>query len=80
MEEAAGGEKFGVEQGGTGGAADQVVRKKRQLNVEERAFADTADDRGHAVAGVDVAAWLRAAPLVEDHHGIPEGGRQRGQL
>jgi len=34
MEQAAGGEELGVEQGGAGGAADQVVRKQRQLYVE----------------------------------------------
>jgi len=29
LEEAAGGEEFGVEQGGAGGTADQVVREER---------------------------------------------------
>ena len=52
VEEAAGGEELGVEQGGTGGATDEVVGEQGQLDVEERAFADAADDGGHAVSGV----------------------------
>ena len=80
LEEAAGGEEFGVEEGGAGGAADEVVRKKRQLDVEQGTFADAADYGSHAVASVDVAAGLRAIFFVEDDDGIFQGGGERGQL
>src|ERR1700704_1849700 len=58
VQEAAGGEELGVEQGGAGGAADEVVGEQGQLDVKERTFADAADDGGHAAAGVDVAAGV----------------------
>ena len=80
MEKAAGGEEFGVEKGGTGGAADEVVRKQREFDVEEGTFADTADYGGHTVSGVNVAAGLRAILLIEDDNRTPHGGRQRCQL
>jgi hypothetical protein len=73
LDEAAGGEEFGVEQRSTGGTANQIVREQRQLHVEQRTLADTADDRGHAVAGVDVAARLRAIFFIEHHHGMTHG-------
>ena len=78
-EEAASGEEFGVEQGGTGGAADEVVGEQSELDVEQRAFADAADDGGHAVSGVNVAAGLRAVLAIDDHHRMTDGGRQRGE-
>ena len=78
LEEAAGGEELGVEQGGAGGAADEVMREQREFDVEERAFADAADDGGHTIARFDVAAGLRAIFLGEDHDGIPQRGRKRG--
>ena len=48
MEEAADGEEFGIEDGGTGCATDEIVREKSELDVEERTFADAADTSGHA--------------------------------
>ena len=51
-----------------------------KLDVEERAFADAANDGGHAVSGVNVTAWLRAIVAVQDDHGIAYGGRQRGEF
>src|ERR1700687_2280055 len=70
IQEAAGGEELGVEQGGAGSAADQVVREQCQLYVEERAFADAADHGGHAVAGIYIAARLRAIFFVENDYRI----------
>jgi len=79
-EEAAGGEELGVEQGGAGGATDEVVGEQGQLDVEEGAFADAADDGGHAVAGVNVATRLGAIFVVEDEDRMAHGGGERGQL
>ena len=76
MEEAADGEEFGIEDGGTGGSADEIVREKRQLDVEERTFADAANDGGHAVTGAGVVARLRAIFLVHDDDRIADGGRE----
>jgi len=58
LEEAAGGQEFGVKEGGAGGATDQVVGEEGEFYVEQGAFADTAYHCGHAVAGVGVAAGL----------------------
>src|SRR5712691_4523568 len=58
-QEAAGGEKLGVEKGCASGAADEVVREEREFDVEQGTPADAADDHGHAVAEVDVVARLR---------------------
>ncbi len=80
IQEAAGGEEFGVEKGGTGGAADEVVGEESEFDIEERAFADAADYGGHAVAGVDVAARLRAVVAVDHVNGMTKGGRQRGEF
>ena len=80
MEEAAGGEEFGVEQGGAGGAADEIVREQGQFYIEQGTFADAADYGGHAVAGIDVAARLRAIFFVEHDNGITQSGGQSGQL
>src|SRR5712692_11346473 len=79
LQEAAGGEELGVEKGGAGGTAHEVVREEREFYVEQGTHADAADDRGHAVAGVDVAAGLRAIFLVENDDGMAHGGRERGQ-
>src|SRR2546427_10113 len=38
MQKAADGEEFGVEDGGTGGTADEIVRQKRELDVEARVY------------------------------------------
>src|SRR5713101_10021718 len=80
LEEAAGGKKLGVEKGCSSGAADEVVREEREFYVEQGTRADAADDCGHAVAGVDVAAGLRAIFLVENDDGMAHGGWERGQL
>jgi hypothetical protein len=80
VQEAAGGEELGVEQGGAGGAADEVVGEQGQLDVKERTFADAADDGGHAAAGVDVAAGLGAILFVKKDDGILDGGRERSEL
>src|ERR1700730_3049897 len=80
LEKTAGGQELGVEQSGAGGTADEVVGKQREFYVQQGAFADAADDRGHAVAGADVAARLRASFVVEDDDGIPDRGRKRGQF
>src|SRR6266850_2014182 len=80
IEEAAGGEELGVEEGGAGGAADEVVGEQGQLDVEKGTFADAADDGGHAVSGVEVAPGLRAVFFLEEDDGIPHGGGERGQL
>jgi len=74
-EEAADGQEFGIEKGGAGGSAQQIVREQRELDVEERAFADAAYGGGHAVAGVDVAARLRAIFFVENDNWIFQRGR-----
>src|SRR5437667_606211 len=80
IEEAAGGEEFGVKQGGASSAANQIVREQRELYIEQGAFADAADDGGHAVARVRVATRLGATLVVEDNDGIAQGGRQRSEL
>ena len=78
LEEAASGEEFSVEKSGTGSTADQIVREQRELYIEERAFADAADDGGHAVAGIGVAARLGAIFVVEDDDRIFQGGGEGG--
>src|SRR6266403_1055891 len=80
LEEAAGGQEFGVEEGGTGGAADQIVREQGEFDVEQGAFADAADNSGHAVARVEIAAGLGAIFFVQDDDGIFKGGREGGQF
>jgi len=80
IEEAAGGEEFGVEEGGPCGAADEVVGEKSELDVEKRAFADAAYYGGHAVAGVDVAARLGAVVAVENDDGTADGGGERSEI
>jgi hypothetical protein len=52
------------------------VGEQGELNVEERAFADAANDGGHTVSGVNVAARLGAVVAIEDHHGMTDGGRK----
>jgi hypothetical protein len=79
LEEAAGGEEFGVEKSGTSGATDEVVGEQREFHVEQRTFADAADDGGHAIAGVNVAARLRAILLFEDDDWVADGGGERGE-
>ena len=54
------GEDFGVEDGGSGGPADGVVREQGELPVEEGAGAQAADGGGHAVAAHEVEAGLGA--------------------
>ncbi len=78
MQQAAGGQEFGIEQGCAGGASHQIVREQRQLYVEQRAFANAADYGGHAGAGIYVAAWLRAILLFQHDNGIAQGRGQRG--
>src|ERR1700740_3091850 len=78
-EEAAGGEELGVEKRGAGGSAQQVVREQGEFDVEERTFADSANGGGHAVAGVDITAGLRAVFFVEDDDGIFDGGGKSGE-
>jgi len=52
--------EFGVEQGGAGGTGDQNCGEQGEFDVEQGAFADAADDGGHAVACVEIAAdWGR---------------------
>src|SRR5258708_7395162 len=80
LEESAGSEELGVEQGGACGAADKVVREQREFYIEQGTFADAADDGGHAVAGVNVAAGLGAILVVEDDNGVSQSGREGGQL
>ena len=64
FEEAAGGEEFGVHYGGAGGAANEVVGEQGEFYVEERAFADAADDGGHAVpAWTSRRGWGRFSSL-----------------
>jgi len=76
VEEAAGGEEFGVEEGSASGSADEIVREQGELYVEKRAFADAADDGGHAVSGVNVASRLRAVVVLKDKDGLTDGRRQ----
>src|SRR5437016_6690459 len=80
LEEAASGQQLGVEQGGARGAADEVVREQREFDVEQRAFADAADDGGHAVSGVNIATRLRPILFVEDDDGVSQSARKSGQL
>ena len=70
MEEASCRQEFGVEESGAGGSTNEIVREHGELDVEERAFPDAADYRGHAVSGVNIAAWLRAIVFIENDHGI----------
>ena len=56
------------------------MREQRELYVEQGAFADAADDGGHAVAHVGIATRLWATLVVEDDDGIAQGGRQRSEL
>ena len=79
IKEAAGGEQFGVQQRGTGGAAHQIVREQREFHVQDGALANAADDGGHAVAGVDVAPRLRTIFFVEHDDRIANGGGQRSE-
>jgi hypothetical protein len=76
FEQAAGGEEFGVEEGGASGAADEIVREQGEFYIEERALADAADDGGHAVSGVNVASRLRAVVVIKDKHGLTDSRRQ----
>jgi len=76
MEKAAGGEEFGVEEGGACGSADEIVREQGEFYVKKRAFADAADDDGHAVSGVNVASRLRAVVVLKDKDGLTDGRRQ----
>jgi hypothetical protein len=57
------GQQFGVEDGGSGGAANGVVREHGELPVEHAAGAQAADGHGHAVAAIAVEARLRAVGL-----------------
>jgi hypothetical protein len=79
-QEAAGGEEFGVEQGGAGGSAQQVVREQSQLDVEKRAFADAAYGGSHTVAGVDIAPRLRTIFFIENDNGVFQSRRKRGEF
>jgi len=79
-QEAAGGEEFGVEEGGTGGTADEVVGEQGELDVEEGAFADAADDGSHTLTGVDIAAGLGAIIALENENGLADGGGQGGHF
>src|SRR6266700_4540943 len=56
------------------------MRKQSKFDVEERAFANAADDGGHAIAGIDVATRLGAIFIVENDNGISQTSRKRGQL
>ena len=64
------GQQFRVEQRRPRGAAHQVMRKERQLHIQQRAFADAADDGGHAVASVCILAGLRPVFPVVQHDGM----------
>ena len=79
-EEAAGGEEFGVEQGGAGGSSEQVVREQGELHVEQWTFADAADDGGHPVAGIHVASWLRAIFFFKNNNRISYGRGKRSEF
>lgn len=72
MQEAAGGEEFGVEKSSACGATHEIVREQGEFDVEERAFADASDDGGHAVTGVNIAARLRAVFAIEYYDGMTD--------
>ena len=74
VEKTSGGQEFGIEQGGAGGAPDEVVREQGEFYIEQGTFADAADYGGHAVAGVGVAAGLGAIFFVEDEDRIFQRG------
>src|SRR5690242_18563394 len=80
MEEAAGSQKFGVQERGTGGAANEVVGEQGQFYVKQWAFADATDDGGHAAARVDVAARLRAVATVQDKDRVAQCRGERREL
>ena len=80
FEKTARGEQLRVEKSAAGGSTHEIVREQRELHVEERAFAHTADDGGHALAGMQVAARLRAIGFVEDHNRMAHGRRQGREL
>src|SRR6266567_1643603 len=56
------------------------MRKQSKFDVEERAFANAADDGGHAIADIDVATRLGAIFLVENENGVSQCGGERCQL
>src|SRR5208282_2592601 len=68
-------EELGVEQRGSGGAADGVVREHGELPVEDRAGAQASAGDGHAMAAVEIEARLGTvrALVVEDDLGRGEG-------
>jgi hypothetical protein len=70
------GEQFGVEDGGSGGSANGVVREHGELPVEHRAGAQAADGHGHAVAAIAVEARLRAIVLRRPLDGLIGSGGQ----
>ena len=57
------GQQLGVEDGGSGGAANGVVREHSELPIEQAAGAQAADGDGHAAAAIAVEAGLRAVGL-----------------
>jgi hypothetical protein len=75
-EQSAGGKKLGIEKGGAGSTADEVVRKQSEFYIEQRALADAAHYCGHAVSRVNVAARLRAVFFFQDDDGLLYGSRQ----
>src|SRR5260370_21164937 len=70
VEEAAGGEEFGVEKGGAGGTANEGVGEQGEFYVEERAFTNASDDGGHAVRRGGVPTGLGAVFFLEGGHRI----------
>src|SRR5260370_19536731 len=66
VEEAAGGEEFGVEKGGAGGSGNEVVGEEGEFYVEVRAFTKAAHDGGHPDAAGDVPTWLGALFFFDD--------------
>src|SRR5258708_21152610 len=75
MQKAADGEELGVEDGGTGGSADKIVREKGELDVEERTFADASDNGGHAATPIPVSTRLRPIVFVPDADRMAHGSR-----
>ena len=70
------GEQLGVQDGGSGGSANGVVREHGELPVEHAAGAQAADGDGHAVAAIAIEARLRAVGLRGPLDGLLGSGGQ----
>ena len=69
-------QQFGVQDGGSGGSANGVVREHGELPVEHVAGAQAADGDGHAVAAIAIEARLRAIRLRSPLDGLIGSGGQ----